>query len=169
MADRLTRSEPVAGSLRKGQRLPPLAPNASLRWDVVARLLPEQPGAVLEVGCGRGAAAARIARRAERFVCCEPDPQSFAVAKANLEGLSTVHNCMSFELPKGDRFDTICSFEVIEHIEDDTAALLEGSLIVTGERAIGPVRSRAYTELVRAVTSEPREDRANAANAWRGH
>lgn len=105
--------------------LPPLTANASLRWDVVRRLLPARPGAVLEIGCGRGAATARIARRADRIVAVEPDAQSFAVARANLGDQVELNNCMSFELPGHDRFDTICAFEVLEHIEDDVAALEE--------------------------------------------
>ncbi len=105
--------------------LPPLTPNASLRWDVVSRLLPERVGNALEIGCGRGAAAARIARRAETTTAVEPDAQSFHAAQQNLRGLAQVFNCMSYELPLTERFDTICAFEVLEHIEDDAVALAE--------------------------------------------
>jgi SAM-dependent methyltransferase len=117
----------------KARALPPLTPNASLRWDVVSRLLPHNAGAVFEVGCGRGAAAARIMRRATRMVAVEPDTQSFEVARENIGNVVELHNCMSFELPGDDRFDTLCAFEVLEHIEDDAAALQEWkSKLATG-------------------------------------
>lgn len=104
------------------ERLPPLMPNAALRWDVVSRLLPGTLGDVIEIGCGQGAAAVRLARRADRFVALEPDPKSFSIAKARVGDLGTVHNMSSTDLPDGERFDTLCAFEVLEHIEDDRAA-----------------------------------------------
>lgn len=125
MPDTLSSAPVMVRPAPAHRALPPLALNASLRWDVVSRLLPANLGSVLEIGCGRGAAAARIARRAERMVACEPDALSFAMAKANIGSVATVHNCMSYELPESNGFDTICAFEVLEHIEDDAAALAE--------------------------------------------
>lgn len=125
MSDALSTTPAIAFPEPMGRALPPLTLNASLRWDVVSRLLPSRPGAVLEVGCGRGAAAARIAPRADSLVGCEPDTDSFAVAKANIGTIASLYNCMSFDLPGAYRFDTICAFEVLEHIEDDAGALAE--------------------------------------------
>ena len=42
--------------------LPPLTPNAWLRWDVVERALPAQVTTVLEIGCGQGGFGARLSQ-----------------------------------------------------------------------------------------------------------
>lgn len=110
---------------RDRRSLPPLTPNAAMRWDVVSRLLPKDPGELLEIGCGRGGFAARLARRARRVVAVEPDAQCFARAIENIGGDGTVLNIMSDALPSSWTFDTVCAFEVLEHIEDDRSALDE--------------------------------------------
>jgi SAM-dependent methyltransferase len=101
----------------------PLTPNAWLRFDVVERMLPPGINDVLEVGCGQGALGARLARRYE-YLGVEPDESSFGVARERLAltGRGEVRNIPVSEL--GDeRFDLLCAFEVLEHIEDDAAAL----------------------------------------------
>mgnify|MGYP006315794619 CR=1 FL=1 len=107
--------------------LPPLSPNASLRYDVVRRLLPEGPATVLEVGCGMGGVAARLAQRYD-YLGLEPDPISYAVAARRVGAASEsgeVRNADLSGLRDDERFDLVCAFEVLEHIEDDRAALKE--------------------------------------------
>lgn len=109
----------------------PLAPNAWLRYDLVARMLPGGVTDVLEVGCGQGAFGARLAQRLN-YLGVEPDPTSFAVARQRVAAAvaagsgarGEVRNGLAASL--GDaRFDLVCAFEVLEHIEDDKAALTE--------------------------------------------
>jgi SAM-dependent methyltransferase len=111
----------------------PLSPSAWLRYDVVARMIPAGVKDVLEVGCGRGAFGARIAS-SYNYLGLEPDEASYEVARQRIAavgrgnpgagGPGRVLNASTQSL--GDeKFDLVCAFEVIEHIEDDVAAAKE--------------------------------------------
>jgi hypothetical protein len=105
--------------------LPPLTPNAWLRWDVVQRALPDQAATVLEVGCGQGGFGARLSEGRD-YLGVEPDEQSAQTARARLAALSRgeVRTGVVDDVVEPDRtFDLVCAFEVLEHIEDDGAAL----------------------------------------------
>jgi SAM-dependent methyltransferase len=123
-------------------RVAPLAPNACLRYAVVRRMLPAGVTDVLEIGCGRGAFAVRLAAR-YNYLGIEPDRESWAAARASLRaaGRGEVRNIPAAVLarevdpphppallarPDGPRrFDLVCAFEVLEHIEDDAGALAQ--------------------------------------------
>jgi SAM-dependent methyltransferase/glycosyltransferase involved in cell wall biosynthesis len=103
----------------------PLTPNAALRYDQVQRMLPAGITDVLEVGCGQGAVAARLAQR-YRYLGVEPDRQSWEIARQRIAavGRGEVRN-VTVDALGDERFDLVCAFEVLEHIEDDAAALKE--------------------------------------------
>lgn len=108
---------------------PPLSTNAWLRWDVVSRLLPPDGVDVLEIGCGQGGFGARLAQR-HRYVGLERDATSYAEACRRLAaagGRGEVRQGDLSTLPPDQRFDLVCAFEVLEHIEDDEGALREWS------------------------------------------
>nr|WP_238345308.1 methyltransferase domain-containing protein [Actinopolymorpha cephalotaxi] len=142
LLDRLVAPVPASGRVRVPRSspapvatavLPPLSPNAWLRWDLVSRMLPSESesgsrsASVLEVGCGQGAFGARLAQRYD-YLGLEPDPDSCAVARARLAeagGRGEVRNGDLSALRDGEEFDLVCAFEVIEHLEHDEKALAE--------------------------------------------
>jgi SAM-dependent methyltransferase len=103
----------------------PLTPNAWLRYDVISRLLPPGITDVLEIGCGQGSLGARLTQR-YRYVGVELDQTSCAVARRRISatGDGEVRN-ISFSDLGDERFDLVCAFEVLEHIEDDATTLKE--------------------------------------------
>ena len=106
------------------RRLPPLPPNAALRWDLVHRRVDQvSPASVLELGVGQGAVAARLAARAA-YVGVEPDATSRATAQARIGDADRVVADLA-ELDAGQTFDLACAFEVLEHIPDDKGVLAE--------------------------------------------
>ena len=101
---------------------PPLSPNAWLRWELIRRELAAlQPRTVLELGMGQGALGSRL-EEGRRYVGVEPDDRSRAVASERLSPQARVLADAS-ELAPDERFDLVCAFEVLEHIDDDHGAL----------------------------------------------
>lgn len=102
----------------------PLSLSASLRLPlIVDHLRAIRPASVVEVGCGQGAMGYRLARRYD-YRGYEPDPISYRTALGRLQqlGRGQVINSALPETP--DRtFDLLVAFEVLEHLEDDLAAL----------------------------------------------
>ena len=114
---------PPAGPGKRPRLEAPLTPNAWLRYDVVARMLPAGVRDVLEIGCGQGALGARLAQHYD-YLGLEPDQASCAVAQRRIKaaGRGEVRNIRVGALG-AEQFDLVCAFEVLEHIEDDAAAV----------------------------------------------
>jgi SAM-dependent methyltransferase len=78
---------------------------------------------VLEVGVGVGAMGARLAR-GRSYTGVEPDEVSCALAASRIarEGGTVICGDVT-ALGADSRFDLVCAFEVLEHLDDDEAAL----------------------------------------------
>jgi len=103
-----------------------------LRWSVVEQVVGSAaPATILEVGCGRGTFGARLATLAE-YTGIEPDPTSSRQAAAVIEpnGGTVVQDYDSWAVERGT-WDLVCAFEVLEHLEDDAAALTRWHGLVT--------------------------------------
>ncbi len=123
-------AEPVSDKSLSVTRVPvvaPLSPRAALRWPLIKRAMRQaRPTTTLEVGCGQGAMGARMVDLTPYFTALEPDSASFEVARPRIEGRGgTALNCFSTDLENDSSFDMVCAFEVLEHIDDDAAALDE--------------------------------------------
>lgn len=106
-----------------GRDLPALTPMGTLRWALVQdRLEAIAPQTVLEIGCGQGAVGARLARRSD-YTGVEPDEQSARTAAQRVGGRGTVVHGPDTAVEAGRTWDLVCAFEVLEHLQDDRAAL----------------------------------------------
>jgi SAM-dependent methyltransferase len=95
---------------------------AMRRAAVLQRLSAWAPGRALEVGCGAGALLHDLADRGFSAVGVESSPAARALATRLLAGRETI-SVTDTVPPELESFDYLLSFEVLEHIEDDAAAL----------------------------------------------
>jgi glycosyltransferase involved in cell wall biosynthesis len=102
--------------------LPPLAPNAALRWHLVCIHVDAlAPASIVECGAGQGGVACRLCRRAA-YTGIEPDDTSRATAARRVPPGTRLLADID-DLDGGETFDLLCAFEVLEHIEDDKGVL----------------------------------------------
>jgi SAM-dependent methyltransferase len=129
----------------------------SLRRERVLALADRLPrGRLLEVGCGAGALLHDLAERGFACTALETSEEALELARAMNQGHSEVE---IHEAPQSDwdeRFDVLVSLEVLEHIEDDDAAL---------DRWRGWLRPGGH--LLLSVPARP--DLWNASDVWVGH
>jgi len=103
---------------------PPLGPRTWLRYDLVSRAVDAvAPESILDIGCGQGSIGVRLARRA-RYLGVEPDARAAEIARGRIAPLGgTVLDGDHHAVPAGHRYDLVCAFEVLEHLEEDAAML----------------------------------------------
>lgn len=113
--------------------LPPLTLAGALRYDVLRRILRQLPGVktVLEIGVGVGGVGARLSRD-YAYTGLDLDSESAAIARRRVAaaGNGLVIHGTTADLDPNSTFDLVCAFEVLEHIDDEEAALREWRRLV---------------------------------------
>ena len=130
---------------------------------------------VLEVGCGIATMSRRLLEVADRVVAIEPNTNCAAIAEQTLGAhprfdLRVCHleECDTSELAS-HRFDTVFCVNVLEHIEDDVAALRTfRDVLVPGGRALifVPAVQAAYGPLDAALGHHRRYSKPSLAKAF---
>jgi SAM-dependent methyltransferase len=105
--------------------LPAITLAGWLRYDLVSRILQASPrvSSLLEIGPGVGAFGARAAEK-YKYLALERSRQSAQHTMAAVQVRRGKVVCGDDSCIKaGTHFDLVCAFEVLEHVEDDVAAL----------------------------------------------
>jgi cyclopropane fatty-acyl-phospholipid synthase-like methyltransferase len=107
---------------------PPLSVHAWLRYSVIEALLSQvAPRTVLEIGVGQGSVGVLLARHYE-YTGVDMDEMALDTARDRFRRYGVDPDSLllgGIEQVNGRQFDLICAFEVLEHLEDDVAALAE--------------------------------------------
>jgi len=139
--------------------------------EVIERHLRPLPvGRILDVGCGTGGMLPLLTRYGE-VTAIEPEPYAVAHARAQPAAAVVIQGRVPEDVPAGYGFDLVTAFDVIEHVEDEGAALGAlvaatrpgGSVLVTvpalpilwSEHDVANGHHRRYLrgDLIRAMTA----------------
>jgi SAM-dependent methyltransferase len=107
---------------------PPLSVHAWLRYSTIESLLSSiPPRSALEIGVGQGSVGVMLARRYD-YTGIDLDETALDTARDRFRrsGVDPSRLLLGgLEQVARREFDLVCAFEVLEHLEDDVAALTE--------------------------------------------
>lgn len=88
-----------------------------------------RPARSLDLGCGVGGFLAGLSRLSERVIGFEYDAD--AAAHCRSRAVAPIARASAERVPARDAsFDVVCLFDVIEHVDDDAAALAESARVL---------------------------------------
>ena len=133
------------------------SPGYLLRRDRILRLVDKLPrGRMLEIGCGAGALLNDLANKGFECTALETSQMALEIARFINKNNSSVAIVESSADSWIAAYEYVLSFEVLEHIQDDVAALNSWS--------------RWLAQDGRLMISVPaQQSRWNASDVWAGH
>jgi ubiquinone/menaquinone biosynthesis C-methylase UbiE len=144
---------------------------------VWSRLDPYVGDRVLEVGCGVGNFT-RFLRDREHVVVTDNNEHYLARLRTASEQLDNLHVRQvdwadpSLDGLRGERFDTVLCLNVLEHIEDDDAALATFARVLEPDGRLVlqvPAMRALYGEIDRAIHHHRRYERGDLVAQLQGH
>lgn len=112
------------GAFLPGRWVP--APRYLLRRDRILTLVAGlKPGKLVEVGCGAGSLLCDMAVRGHECIGIETSDEARQIASTMTAAHPTVSIRAGTASLQAEQFDSLMSFDVLEHIEDDHDALKE--------------------------------------------
>jgi SAM-dependent methyltransferase len=98
------------------------------KYKIIFRFLGGDLGRVADVGCGPGVFLRHLSARATKVFAADIDAASLARVKARNRGVSNLECVVTLANPlpfAGASLDTVLLLEVLEHLQDDAAAVRE--------------------------------------------
>ena len=133
------------------------------------------PGRTLDIGCGTGGLSAELMRRGHEVVSQDASPAIAELCRRHLaeQGLPTdsVRVGLIEDIDASERYDNVVALDVIEHIEDDGAAVraMRDALAPSGTLLLSvPAISRLYGPKDVAIGHYRRYDRGPLAELLEG-
>lgn len=128
-----------------------------MRRDVLLGLFAKRsPGRIIEFGCGAGSLLAELARKGFIGIGIEQSTSAMRLSEAMTKGTPGATVVSEVTGIPFESQDYLAAFEVLEHIEDDRAALRDWARFL-----------RRGGEIILSVPAHP--ERWNAADVWAGH
>jgi SAM-dependent methyltransferase len=128
-----------------------------MRRDILLRLFAKRsPGRIIEFGCGAGSLLAELARKGFVGIGIEQSASALRLSEAMTQDTPGARVVSDVTGIPAESQDYLAAFEVLEHIEDDRAALLDWTRFL-----------RRGGEVILSVPAHP--ERWNAADVWAGH
>lgn len=133
------------------------APRYLMRRDLLLRIFAKhKPGRIIEFGCGAGSLLSELTKAGYQALGIDQSVSALRLARQFAADAPNMQVADSPDQARLGSFDYLTAFEVLEHIEDDHAALAQWSAYL-----------RPDGVLIFSVPAHPH--RWNAADEWAGH